>query len=150
MTLNASLSLKGILIPFLKSFEGFSASPYRCPGGFQTVGYGHRIRPKEAFSFPISPEIAEVILWNDINHIIPVLDAFFWVPLSLHQRAALLSFTFNVGTAALQRSTLRLKVNREEHEAVPQELMKWIWVRGQPSRGLRKRRFAEGSLYNGY
>ena len=44
---------------------------------------------------------------------------------------ALGSFTFNLGAGALQRSTLRLKVNREEHGAVPREFRR----EGASSRG---------------
>ena len=38
----------------------------------------------------------------------------------------LVSFTFNLGAGVPQRSTLRRKVNRGEHESVPAELMKWV------------------------
>jgi len=60
---------------------------------------------------------------------------------------ALVSFTFNLGSAALQRSTLRRKVNREEHDDVPSELMKWVWAGGKKLRGLVRRREEELKLY---
>ncbi len=50
------------------------------------------------------------------------------VPLTNGQFDALASFVFNVGGGGLQRSTLRRKVNREEHGAVPVEFMKWVWT----------------------
>ena len=68
-------------------------------------------------------------------------------PLSNGQFDALVSFTFNLGAGALQRSTLRRKVNREEHADVPAELMKWVWAGGRKLKGLVKRRQAEASLY---
>ena len=43
------------------------------------------------------------------------------VPLTDGQFDALSSFAFNLGGGALQRSTLRRKVNREEHALVPAE-----------------------------
>ncbi len=46
------------------------------------------------------------------------------VPLNDGQFDALTSFAFNVGAGGLQRSTLRRKVNREEHALVPAEFMK--------------------------
>ncbi|MFM5394388.1 lysozyme [Aeromonas veronii] len=60
---------------------------------------------------------------------------------------ALVSFTFNLGAGALQRSTLRLKANRGEHESVPAELMKWAWAAGKKLPGLVRRRQAEGACY---
>ena len=43
---------------------------------------------------------------------------------------ALGSFAFNLGAGALQRSTLRRKVNRAEHDAVPGEFRRWVWAGG--------------------
>jgi lysozyme len=68
-------------------------------------------------------------------------------PLSNGQFDALVSFTFNLGAGALQRSTLRRKVNREEHTDVPAELMKWVWAGGKKLNGLVKRRKAESMNY---
>ena len=64
-----------------------------------------------------------------------------------NQFDALASFTFNVGADALRRSTLRRKINRYEHEAVPAELMKWIYANARKVAGLTHRRRLEGDLY---
>ena len=69
------------------------------------------------------------------------------VPLTDGQFDALVSFTFNLGAGALQRSTLRRKVNRGEHERVPAELLKWVWAAGKKLPGLVRRRQAEGVAY---
>jgi len=71
------------------------------------------------------------------------------VPLANGQFDALVSFTFNLGAGALQRSTLRHKVNREEHTDVPAEFIKWIWAGGKKLNGLVKRRKAEAEMYSG-
>ena len=60
---------------------------------------------------------------------------------------ALGSFAFNLGAGALQRSTLRRKVNREEHDAVPVEFRRWVWAGGRNLKGLIRRREAEAELY---
>ncbi|MBK8208641.1 MAG: lysozyme [Rhodospirillales bacterium] len=62
------------------------------------------------------------------------------VPLTDGQFDALASFVFNVGAGGLQRSTLRRKVNREEHALVPAEFMKWVWAGGRKLQGLVRRR----------
>ncbi|MCT4635385.1 MAG: lysozyme, partial [Rickettsiales bacterium] len=69
------------------------------------------------------------------------------VSLNNHQFDALVSFTFNVGVGALQRSTLRSKVNRAEHEQVPTEFMRWVYAGGKRIIGLVRRRKAELELY---
>lgn len=68
-------------------------------------------------------------------------------PLTDGQFDALVSFTFNLGAGALQRSTLRRKVKRGEHENVPVELMKWVWAGGRKLPGLVRTRQAEGLSY---
>lgn len=70
------------------------------------------------------------------------------VPLTDGQFDALVSFTFNLGAGALQRSTLRRKVNRGEHQAVPAEFMKWVWAAGKRLPGLVRRRRAEAFAYS--
>ena len=70
------------------------------------------------------------------------------VPLTGGQFDALVSFTFNLGAGALQRSTLRRKVNRGEHQAVPAELMKWVWAAGKRLPGLVRRRKSEALVYS--
>ncbi len=57
--------------------------------------------------------------------------------------------TFNLGAGALQRSTLRRTVNREEHDAVPAEFGRWVWAGGRKLKGLIRRREAEAVLYAG-
>ena len=59
---------------------------------------------------------------------------------------ALGSFTFNLGAGALQRSMLRRKVNREEHDAVPVEFRRWVWAGGRRFKVLIRRREAEAAL----
>ena len=70
-----------------------------------------------------------------------------YTELTQEQFVALTSFTFNLGYAALQRSTLRQKVNRNEHFQVPKELMRWVYSSGKILPGLVRRREAEAELY---
>jgi lysozyme len=57
------------------------------------------------------------------------------------------SFTYNLGSGALQRSTLRRVINRQNHHNVPAQLMRWVWAGGRKLRGLVRRREAEALLY---
>jgi lysozyme len=62
---------------------------------------------------------------------------------------ALVSFAFNVGLGNLQRSSLRMKHNRQEYEAASDEFLKWTKAGGKVLRGLVIRRNDERRLYAG-
>lgn len=131
----------------IAQFEGFSPVIYRCAAGVQTIGYGHVVRPHEDFSGGISQSQAWALLQADAQQAAAAVDRLISVPLTTNQREALMSFTFNLGAGALQRSSLRRCINRGEHEAVPAELMRWVWAGGRKLAGLMARRRTEGEWY---
>jgi lysozyme len=135
-----------MLINFIKKFEGFSSKVYVCPAGVKTIGYGHVLNIKEHFDV-ITEEIAEQLLTKDIYQAQQVVLRNIYTDLTQEQFSALTSFTFNLGFAALQRSTLRQKINRNEHFQVPKELMRWVCSCGKIMPGLVRRREAEAELY---
>jgi len=130
-------------------FEGFSPVIYICPAGYPTIGYGHLITEanKERFLDGVDEDEALELLRSDVGKAERAVLRLIAVPLTQGQFDALVSFTFNLGSGALQRSTLRRKVNREEHDDVPAELMKWVWAGGRKLKGLVKRRAAEATIY---
>ena len=133
----------------IKQFEGFSPTIYICPAGYPTIGYGHVVRneEKERFDAGIDQEQGEELLRRDAQVAERAVLRLITVPLTDGQFDALVSFTFNLGSGALQRSTLRRKVNREEHAEVPEQLMRWVWAAGKRLKGLAKRRAAESAVY---
>ena len=130
-------------------FEGFSPVIYICPAGYPTIGYGHLITEanKERFLDGVDEDEALELLRSDVGKAERAVLRLIAVPLTLGQFDALVSFTFNLGSGALQRSTLRRKVNRQEHDDVPAELMKWVWAGGRKLKGLVKRRNSESLVY---
>ncbi len=133
----------------VKNFEGCRLTEYCCAAGRRTIGYGHRIESHQKGPLRISHEMAEALLQKDLRSAYLVLRRLSPRPLQPFQEAALLSFIFNVGGGAYQRSQVRQRVNREEHEAVPEALSKWVYGAGQPLRGLKRRRYYEGLTYRG-
>ena len=111
--------------------------------------YGHLLRPgeDEIFKNGISPEAGEALLIKDVLLAEQAVCRLIKVPLTDSQFDALVSFTFNLGSGALQRSTLRRKVNHEEHEEVPEQFLRWVWAGGRKLRGLIRRREEESLLY---
>ncbi|MCL2910726.1 lysozyme [Shewanella aquimarina] len=135
-------------IDLIKRFEGFSSTVYICPAGYPTIGYGHLVRSGESFN-EISETEAEELLRRDVESAERSVLRLVNVPLTDGQFDALVSFTFNLGSGAFQRSTLRRKVNHQAHADVPEQLMRWVWAGGRKLGGLSLRRNMEGSLYTG-
>lgn len=137
-------------IDLIKRFEGFSSSIYICPAGYPTIGYGHVVRDdeKRRFDEGIDKEEGENLLRRDVRWAEQGVLRLINVPLTDGQFDSLVSFTFNLGTGALQRSTLRRKVNREEHEDVPAQFKRWVWAGGRKLPGLVRRRSTESRLYS--
>ena len=127
-------------------FEGFSPTAYRCPAGWWTIGYGHVLRLGEA-PMVLDEAAAQALLTEDVSRVEKAMLRLIRTPLTQPQWDALVSFTYNLGAGALQRSRLRQLVNRGEHPAVPAELMRWVWGGGRILPGLIRRRAAEAALY---
>ena len=136
-------------LDLIRRFEGFSPTIYICPAGYPTIGYGHVVlaHEQDQFATGITPAQATELLRKDVRIAERAVLRLISVPLTDGQFDALVSFTFNLGAGALQRSTLRLKVNRGEHDGVPAELMKWVWAAGKTLPGLVRRRRLESILY---
>lgn len=134
-------------IDLIKRFEGFSATVYICPAGYPTIGYGHVVKEGEDFSKGISESQAENLLRQDAQIAERAVLRLITVPLTDGQFDALVSFTYNLGGGALQRSTLRRVINRGEHPEVPRQLMRWVWADGRKLKGLIRRREAEAILF---
>ena len=116
---------------------------------YPTIGYGHLITEanKEQFLDGVDEDEALELLRQDVTVAERAVLRLISVPLTQGQFDALVSFTFNLGSGALQRSTLRRKVNREELDDVPAEFLRWVWAGGKKLRGLVKRRQAETKHY---
>lgn len=70
------------------------------------------------------------------------------VDLNQNQFDGLVSFTYNCGVGALEKSTLRCVLNQGKYEQVPAQLMRWVNAGDNKNvRGLVRRRKAEGALF---
>lgn len=130
-------------IELIKRFEGFSPAKYLCPAGYLTIGYGHVIKEGEAFDEPIDEEEAEQLLMKDLIKFEKSVLRLINVQLTEGMFDALVSFSYNLGSGALQRSALRQKLNRAEYLDAADEFLKWVYSRGRKLKGLVLRRQAE-------
>ena len=134
-------------IDLVKHFEGFRSKVYVCAGGHPTIGIGHLIRNGEDWTQGISEEQAEILLAKDLESSERAVLRLTKVPLSDGQFDALVSFVFNLGSGCYQRSTLRQKVNREDHIDAANTFWMYRRASGKIQRGLVRRREAEKKLY---
>ena len=131
----------------IKRFEGLYLKAYYCPSGKRTIGYGHTGAAARKTS--ITKAEADSLLDKDLNTYQKVVRDNITVPLTTSQFSALVSFSFNVGEGAFQRSSLRKFLNKGDYLRASKEFPKWI--RGNNKRilkGLVKRRKAEQDLFN--
>lgn len=134
-------------IDLIKTFEGFSPIVYKCPAGYDTFGYGSLLKNYPTTEFPISKTQAEECIYHDLKRFAISIGKLITVSLNDNQYAALLDFTYNLGAATLQRSTLRTKLNRSEYNASAKELLRYVYGGGKILPGLVKRRQAEYNLF---
>lgn len=135
-------------LDLIEFFESLSLVPYICPAGYWTIGWGHLIRPGEEFT-EITEDEADQLLRLDVHDAERAVNRLIRVELEQHQFDALVSFTFNAGGGALQSSTLRRCVNREDHQAAADQFLRWKYAKGVVQRGLVLRRMAERLMYLG-
>ena len=148
---NVENNVLDILIPMLKRFEGLRLRPYLCSAGVPTIGYGatfyqngKRVTMRDAAI--TRQEADELLRWHVTKYFLPDVLRLCPTANTPGRIAALTDFAFNLGLGALQRSTLRKRVNENRWDDVPGELRKWNRAGGVVLRGLTIRREAEASL----
>jgi lysozyme len=144
-----SLSQDGIRL--IHAFEGCVLKIYKDSAGIDTIGWGHRVWPEEIPQFKngITQEQADALFLNDAKKKENSVRDLIFYPINQGQFDALVSFTFNLGRKNLEQSTLRRMVNEGRIDAAAREFERWIYIKGQPSNGLRRRRQAESLMFKG-
>jgi len=141
-------SPKGVAL--IKQLEGLRLTAYPDPGtGAEpwTIGYGATRGVIK--NMTITAEQAERMLQNDIARFEPQLDALVKVPLKQGQWDALMSFTYNLGVANLESSTLLSSLNAGNYAAAGDQFARWNKANGKVMAGLTARRAAERAMFLG-
>ncbi len=139
-------------IKHIVAFEGQRLKAYLCPAGVWTIGVGHTSEagpPRVHEGMTITANESSAILARDLAAFELGVERLVDVPLTQNQFDALVSFAFNCGLGALQKSTLLRKLNAGQYDAVPAELMKWTRAGGKEVAGLVRRRRAEAKMWRG-
>jgi lysozyme len=136
-----------------KHFEGFSSTPYLCPAGYWTIGYGTVYKPdgsRVTATHPaISRETALAWLTHEIAHnympaVLAVTPNVAKYPQVL---GALTDFAYNLGGARYRASTLAKRVRDENWTEARAQLLLWNKGGGRVLPGLVRRRVAEAKFF---
>lgn len=157
------------MIKLLKSFEGWSNRPYKCPAGVWTIGYGHTgkdtvetgwIDENGDLRHVITPSQGEMLLRRDVawaekeaNKAAVAYRNKHGKPMTQHQFDVIVDFCYNVGSASFNGSTLKrlMLTPGTTDRTIVKELMKWCkaTVKGEKVilSGLQKRRAVESAFW---
>jgi len=134
-------------------FEGYRPTPYRCPAGVPTIGYGAtRYESGRRVSLgdpPIERDRAEALLKWEMGR--SMAAALRHCPVLALQGAegalaAVTDFVYNLGPGRLQASTLRRRINQRNRSEAKNELMRWVRAGGRVLPGLVARRSVEAGM----
>ncbi|MFA6204436.1 MAG: lysozyme [Gallionella sp.] len=148
--MNTQLAVE-VACALARRWERIILTPYLCPAGVPTIGCGatyyengHSVSLND---HPITRERAEqLLLWMVQTVYLPAVIKLCPSIDTPDRLAAIIDFTFNLGSGKLRISTLRKRINADCWEDVPFELMKWNKAGGRVLRGLTLRRAAEAAL----
>ncbi len=136
-----------LAIPLVAHFEGYVPWVYRDPIGRLAACYGHddqAMTPGKRFT----AAECKAMLDEDLLKHAEAIDCI-KRPLTDGQKAAFLSFAFNVGNKAFCGSTLVRKANAGDMAGACAELSRWTLAGGKELPGLVRRRAAERAVCEG-
>ena len=145
-------------LDIIAEFEGFRPVPYLCPAGVPTIGYGatyyedgRSVQLSDgAITEPQGRRMLENIVKEDFWDVLKITIPF-WDQMNDNQRSALTSFGYNLGAhffGAPGFSTISACLTDRAWAEVPQALLLYVNPGSNFEAGLRRRREAEGKLWN--
>ena len=132
-----------IAVACVAGFEGLRTVAYRDPVGIPTICFGETRGVK--MGDRSTPDECKDLLIDRLEDFAKGVDACVTVPMSDSRKAAMVSFSYNVGVGAFCKSTLVRRLNAGDPGACD-ELRKWTKAKGITLPGLVKRREEERRL----
>lgn len=132
------------LYKLIKRFEGCRLTPYICPAGVWTCGWGSTGRdvfPGRKWTQEYADERMEMDAAKFATGTLLLCPA-----LTGDSLCAIADFAYNLGLGNLKASTLRRKLLAGDYEAARRELERWVYGGGRKLPGLVLRRQAEAAL----
>lgn len=138
----SAITLAAMMLGKADGLEGRRYYAYQDVVGVWTVCDGHTgddIRRGHRYT----DRECDALLDNDLRQMARVIDPLIRVNVPTPTRAALYSFTYNVGAGAFARSTLLKKLNAGDTKGACDELRRWTYAGGVQWKGLMNRREIE-------
>ncbi|WP_416829891.1 glycoside hydrolase family protein [Helicobacter ganmani] len=136
------------ITPLTAEFEGFSASVYQCPAGFDTIGYGRNIEANPLSAEEkarlengkVSKEVAQEWLEEELSRCYDSCDkAFSWFrDLDTKRAGAIVDMTYNMGLGTLKAFKNSLGfMERKDYKGAAENFRKSRWYAQVKRRGVR-------------
>jgi lysozyme len=132
-------------LTFTERFEQFRDKAYRDTGGVWTIAWGHTRGVKEGDTCDRLQ--GDAWLLEDVAIAVADVNRVVSVRLTQNEFDALVDFTFNCGTKALNGSHLLAFLNGGELERAEAQFAEWDHVGGHVVAGLLRRRLDERNLF---
>lgn len=126
----------------LKPLEDTIHDPYLDVVGVPTVCTGHT-GPDIIMGKTYTDAECQALLNKDLRNVANQIDPLIKRTIPDTTRAALYSFTYNVGSGAFRQSTLLKKINAGDTVGACNELRRWTYAGGKQWKGLMNRREIE-------
>ena len=144
LTAKIGAGVVALLVPVVMLYEGTVLHAYNDPIGIVTACTGHTgsdIHMGQTYT----PDQCKAMLYADLVKHADALDCIY-TPMTDGQKAAFISFAFNVGTSKFCHSTLAKKANAGDLVGACNELSRWTLAGGKELAGLVKRRRTERQI----
>lgn len=133
-----------LAVAVVGGFEGLRQSAYRDVVGIPTACYGETRGIRMGMKFT-KTECNDMLL-KRLDEFADGMEACTHVPLTDERYVALLSFSYNVGTAAYCHSSVARYLNEGKTKEACNALLAWDKAGGRQIAGLSKRRWDEREL----
>lgn len=135
------------IAPLTADFEGFSAKVYKCPAGFDTIGYGRNIEANPLNSAEkaqlkngeVSKKVALEWLKEELGKCYDRLEKLSWFrELDNNRAAAITDMVYNLGYSGFMgfKNSIAMIANKEWHKA-SENLKKSKWYKQVKRRGVK-------------
>lgn len=134
----------------IKQFEGLRLYAYHGDldrPGLLTIGYG-ATGPSIKLSTRWTQQQADDDLSQRIDEFAKGVDQLVKVALNSNEKAALVSFVYNLGLESLRKSTLLKLLNAGDYNEAAKQILVWNKAGGITRPGLVRRREAEKKLFD--
>ncbi|WP_044865789.1 lysozyme [Enterobacter ludwigii] len=139
---SGAITIAAVMLGNADGLEGRRYYAYRDVVGVWTVCDGHTgadIRRGHRYT----DKECDNLLKADLRKVANAIDPLIKVRIPEPTRAALYSFTYNVGSGAFASSTLLKKLNSGDVSGACKELQRWTYAGGKQWKGLMTRREIE-------